>query len=115
MSAGIYNLEIEQGATFERLITLNTSTSGSPLNLTEYTGKAQIRRGYGSSEVTVEFTVTFLEPRSNGQLRISLTSTQTSALSPLYSYVYDLEITKSGVVTRVLQGTIIVSPEVTKS
>ena len=52
---------------------------------------------------------------TNGQLQISLTAAQTAAISP-GKYFYDVEIFTSGdaVVTRLIQGSVVVTPEVTR-
>ena len=119
--AGNYNITIEQGATFELVITVKQS-NGSPMDLTGYTGSSQIRKTPLSATVVKAFTVTFLDPRTDGKVKLSLTDAETSALSagetPASSqsqYVYDFEITSAaGKVTRLLAGKVTVSAEVTR-
>jgi hypothetical protein len=51
---------------------------------------------------------------ATGLINITITATQTTALLPDL-YVYDLEITSgAGVVTRLIEGSAIVSAEVTR-
>ena len=77
--ASISNIFIDQGATFSTTLTINDST-GSALNLTSYTAIAQIRKS-PSSSTSVSFTTAFVSAdRSTGQITISLTDTQTTAL-----------------------------------
>ena len=111
MSAGIYNFTLNQGATFSRQMTVKENNS--PLNLTGHTAAMQLRSTYDSSTVALSMTAAVINA-TQGILSISATSTATAALEEGI-YVYDLEITTSaGVVTRLLQGQVTVSPEVTR-
>jgi hypothetical protein len=111
MSAGIYNFTLNQGATFSRQMTVKENNS--PLNLTGHTAAMQLRSTYDSSTVALSMTAAVINA-AQGILSISATSTATAALEEGI-YVYDLEITTSaGVVTRLLQGQVTVSPEVTR-
>ena len=76
--ASISNIFIDQGATFTTTLTINDA-NGSALDLTGYTAIAQIRKS-PSSSTSVSFTATFVSPRTTGQITISLTDTQTTAL-----------------------------------
>ena len=103
------NLVIDQGATFTTTITI-TDDDGEVIDLTGYTGAAQIRKHYTSS-TAVAFTVVVNE--SEGEVTLSLTANQTANISSS-RYVYDCELKKSGTVSRVLEGLITVSPQVTR-
>ena len=111
MSAGIYNFTLNQGATFTRQLTVKENNS--PLNLTKHTAAMQLRSTYDSATVALSMTAAVINA-TQGILSISATATATAALEEGI-YVYDLEITTSaGVVTRLLQGQVTVSPEVTR-
>ena len=111
MSAGIYNFTLNQGATFNKQMTVKENNS--PLNLTGYTAAMQLRSTYDSSTVALSMTAAVVNA-TQGVLSISATATATAALEEGI-YVYDLEIsTSAGVVTRLLQGQVTVSPEVTR-
>ena len=111
MSAGIYNFTLNQGATFTRQMTVKENNS--PLNLTGHTAAMQLRSTYDSATVALSMTAAVINA-TQGILSISATATATAALEEGI-YVYDLEITTSaGVVTRLLQGQVTVSPEVTR-
>ena len=104
------NLIIDQGATFSTSINL-TDTDDVPVDLTNYTGAAQIRKHYTSSTYT-PFVVTLTG--NTGVVILSLSANATANLSP-GRYVYDCEITgNTGYVSRVLEGLITVSPQVTR-
>ena len=110
--ASITNIFIDQGATFSETITVK-DTSGNALNLTGFTAIAQIRKSPSSSTAT-SFTVAFVSPRSSGQITISLTDTQTTALEA-GRYNYDVLITSgTSVKTRVVEGIATVNPAVSR-
>ena len=111
MSAGTYNFTIEQGTTFSRVLTLQEN--GSAMNLTGYSVASQMRSTHDSSTVVATFSGSVTNA-SSGQITLSLTNSQTSAIDEAI-YVYDVEITSgAGAVTRILQGNVTVSPEVTR-
>ena len=110
--ASISNIFIDQGATFSKTITVK-DTSGNALNLTGFTAIAQIRKSPSSSTSTA-FTVAFVSPRTTGQITISLTDTQTTALEA-GRYNYDVLITSgTNVKTRVVEGIATVNPSVSR-
>jgi hypothetical protein len=112
--ATVKNLVIDQGTTFSLTITV-ADVNSNEINLTGYTLRAQLRKSYGATSFT-SFTVASPAP-ATGELIISLTDTQTSALKA-GRYVYDVEIVapvgEGSTVTRVLEGIITVTPEVTR-
>lgn len=107
----IANIFIDQGTDFSITVDV-TDTSGGALNMSGYSAAAQIRKTYGSSTVSSSFTTSIAE--STGQVTLSLTDTQTTALES-GRYVYDLNVTSSGgQTTRVVEGQAIVTPGVTR-
>ena len=104
------NLVIDQGCTFEKVITAQNTTSG---NVTISTGTcaAKMRQSYYSSNNIT--TITTAVAGSN--VTISLTATQTAAVSP-GNYVYDVEYTQSDTTTieRLAEGIITLGAEATK-
>jgi hypothetical protein len=107
----IANLFIDQGTDFEIVVDVSDAT-GETLNLTGYTSAGQIRKTYGSS-TKVDFTTGHGTP-ADGKVTMSLTDTQTAALTA-GRYVYDMNITSSGgKITRVVEGQAIITPGVTR-
>jgi hypothetical protein len=105
------NLVVEQGATFSQNIVVSDAYK-TPLDLTDYEYRGQLRKSYGSKTYTA-FTITSEDP-TTGELVLFLTATQTTALRE-GRYVYDIEIEdEDGIVTRVLEGIITVTPNVTR-
>lgn len=103
------NLVVDQGSTFTTTITL-TDDDGTILNLTGYTGAGQIRKWYTSTNA-VSFSVAIAPTSGEVTLQLSATTTANMAAG---RYVYDVELTTGSTVSRVLEGLITVTPEVTK-
>jgi len=104
------NIVIDQGTDFSTSISL-TNSDGSQLDLTGIVAASQIRKSYTSSNA-----VSFVTALANntGTLTLSLNNSVTSTLSS-GRYVYDVELTdSSNVVTRILEGIVTVTPEVTR-
>lgn len=117
MSAAIYNIIIDQGADWKVNLVYKDST-GAPIDLTGYTAKLQLRTTYdaASASLTLSTGSGITITPSTGNIAIHATATQTGADGSLVAgeYVYDLEITLAGEVTRVIQGRAIVRPQVTR-
>lgn len=109
--ATVSNLAVDQGSNLSVTITVTDST-GSARNLSNFTGRAQLRRSYYSVS-NVAFTVEINNP-SEGEIIMSLSADQTANLR-YGRYVYDLELVENNTdVERVIEGTVTVYPEVTR-
>ena len=109
--ASISNIFIDQGATFTTTVTV-TDSNGDAVNLSGYSVAAQIRKTFLSSSATA-FTAS-ISNASSGEITISLTDTQTTALEA-GRFVYDVLITASGgTKTRVVEGQVTGNPSVTR-
>lgn len=114
MTAGTYNVTIEQGATFSLRITYEDS-SGAAVDLTAYTARMSVRRGPTSAEVvslTTENSRIALGG-TEGTVTLSMTAAETAAL-PAGEYVYDLELVSGGSVTRLLEGRCTIKAGITR-
>ena len=116
MTAGIYNFTIDQGAQYNTTIVYEDS-NGNPIDLTGYTASMQLREQAVSPNPAA---LTLTSPSGGivitpltGTLAITMTTAQTNDLSARF-YVYDLELTVGGVVSRLIQGQITVSAQVTQ-
>lgn len=104
------NITIDQGADFSTNILLRDE-SGNLLDLNGYSGAAQMRRTH-TSLTAIDFTVAILVPTS--EIVLSLTNQQTANITP-GRYVYDVELTtNSNTITRIVEGIVTVTPEVTR-
>jgi hypothetical protein len=127
MAAGRYSFVIEQGATLDFEIEY-TDSNGDPVDLTDYEGRMQIKNAQGgTSYITLSSSLNNdgtglnfsgsknLVPPSSGTIGIFI-SAHSSSLLDFKDAVYDLEIvsgSKYPVVTRVLEGKIRLSKEIT--
>ena len=104
------NIVIDQGTDFATTVSL-TNAEGAQLDITGMSAASQIRKTYYSSNSTA-FTTALAN--NNGTLTLSLNNSVTSSLSA-GRYVYDVELTDaSSVKSRILEGMVTVTPEVTK-
>ena len=111
MAAGTYNFILEQGATFNRILTVKENNSA--MNLTNYTVASKMRSTHDSGTVVGTFTCTISDATA-GEITMQMTNSTTAAIEEGI-YVYDLEITNSaGTVTRLMEGNITVNHEVTR-
>ena len=104
---------IEQGTTWTVQITVKDADS-TAINITDYTCDSQMRSSY-ETDTSYDITCTIAEPDStSGILSLNLTDTQSSAINK-GRYYYDVELTDdSANKTRLIEGKITVTPEVTK-
>lgn len=110
MSAGIYNIIIEQHADFER--TFQIKENSVVLDITSYTFAASVRERSQSS-TSVDMTGAIVDA-SDGKFKLSLTDTQTAGMKA-GDYEYDCVMTDAGgKKTRLLQGIATVSAGITR-
>lgn len=116
MAAGNYDLYMEQGATFSLVITWKDN-SNSPIDLTSYTARMQVRRTKQSSTVIVEASTTdgrITLGGALGTITVVIPATVTDDIEAGCG-VYDLEVESAdGVVTRLIEGAVEFSKEVTR-
>ena len=109
-----YNLIVNQGETFQRTFTYKAG--GNLVDLSTHSGRMQIRNTYDSPSPLVDLTsgAGDITLSATGKIVITIASSVTTALTAPDTGVYDLEIiTSGGVVTRLVQGTVSITPEVT--
>jgi hypothetical protein len=116
MPAGAYNFTCEQGAHFERTVTV-TLPDGTAMNLSGYTARMHVRKDVNAATTLVELTTEngriAITP-ATGLLTLTLTSSVTAGIAK--SGVYDLEIVETATerVTRVIEGQFILKQNVTR-
>ena len=104
------NLFIDQGATYETVLTL-TDEDGNILDLNNSSAASQIRKSYSSS-LTAEFTTSINVEA--GEIKLVLTANQTGNIVA-GRYVYDVELTDAdNKINRIVEGIVTVSPQVTR-
>jgi hypothetical protein len=131
-SASTYNLLIEQGATFRRV--LQFKRDSVLVNPSGWTVRSQIRASYADSAPLAVFDIT----KTSTDVTLLLSATQTALLVPNYyrnrdaykvmqgfphadpstipasAYVWDLEVDESDGTYRRLEGGVLVTPEVSR-
>ena len=126
MSAGKYSFVLEQGSTFDIEIQYKDTTGGA-VDLSGYSGKMQIRPTIASETVYLTLSSSLngdgtglnfsgsngSTPPTSGSVGIFISATSSSALD-FTEAVYDLEITSGSIVTRILEGKVKLSKEVTR-
>ena len=117
MSAGIWNTVLDQGSVWSLQLTCE-DPNGTPINLSGLTAEMQIRSLPEDSTVALTLSTAngdIVIQGAQGIITITATSTETEPISP-GPYYYDLELTNpvTNLVTRVVQGQIVVSAEVTR-
>lgn len=114
MPAAKKNLIIEQGTDFSFTVTLKDPVTKLPIDLTGYSFAAQIREEYASAAPTASLVITNSAP-TTGVITLSMTNANTSLLPAQKTLYYDLEGTNtSNQKFRILEGSVYISPEVTK-
>ena len=127
MSAGIYNFTIEQGTTVDFEIQY-TDVNDLPINLAGYSGRMQIKSGFANDRPTTYASLSSsrypdatglnfsgssgTKPVASGSIGIYISAVSSSA----YTFAkakYDLELVSGSTVTRILEGVITLSKEVT--
>jgi hypothetical protein len=113
------NLLVQQGTTYSARIAVKDS-SDTAINLSGYTTRGTARHSYGSTGVLVDLAPAVVsgspanwDSLASGLVDIDLSASTTATL-PVAQGVYDVEMyNDAGTVTRILQGKVLISPEVT--
>lgn len=112
------NITVIQGATLDLLVTWKAGDPALAVDLTGCTARMQIRDKVTSAEVLVSLTTEnggIELGGTAGTVRRLMTAAATAALD-WQTGVYDLEIQfADGTVRRLLSGSVVVSPEVTRA
>ena len=115
--AVVYNTTIDQGADWFFNITY-ADPNGDPINITDYTAACQLRSFPNAPTSVLTLTtgdgITIVG--ASGEVNLHATAEQTTVIDE-GTYYYDVEITAPiyGTVTRLVQGQIVVSAEVTRT
>lgn len=109
--AAYSEITIEQGATFSTTVNVADAYDNA-INLSGYTASSMMRKSYYSNTAYIfDAVITGVD---NGEITLSMSSANTSTLSP-GRYVYDLIIDDGvGTITRVVEGIATVLPAVTR-
>ena len=120
MSAGKYTMTIEQGATFQ-LQFQYTDAAGTPIDITDYSGRLQIRpdyadyttQSYAYVSSSIDADGTGLTIGSSGSIGLYISAAVTEGFD-FDEGLYDLELQSGSYVTRLLEGAVKIRREVTR-
>lgn len=108
-------LIVDQGADFSRDLTLTDDFNNANINVVGYVVCCNARKSYSSFSPNTTPDIVFitsLVDAKNGAIRISQTAANTASYYPR-RYWYDvLTIAPSGLRSRVLEGTLTITPSV---
>jgi hypothetical protein len=112
-----YDICIPKGATYDQAFTWK-DINGSIFDLSLFTAAMQIRVSAGAPDPpTISLTTSnsgIILAATDPNISLFISAANTAAI-PIASGVYDLEITDTdGIVTRLLEGKVKFSPEVTR-
>ena len=111
--AAYTELIMDQGTTFRNVLNLADDITNAPINVYGYTVTSQMRRSYYSVNATANIVCTVTNP-SNGEITMSMTAANTNLIKS-GRYLFDVEtIDRDGIVSRVLEGIITVTPQITR-
>lgn len=114
MTPGKYNMICPQGSTLEQQLIYKIDDV--VVDLTGYSARMQVREKHTSksSVLSIDTSAGGLAVNDQGAIDISISASTTANLVAK-DYVYDLEIVSSGgIVTRLIEGKFMVTPEVTR-
>lgn len=117
MAAGKLDLMIEKGATFNKHLEYKDNTK-TPIDLTGYTARMQVRKSAQSSTIIVELTTEnsriTITPLT-GEIDLFISGADTTAITERGNAVYDLELVEAGgEPLKLVRGTVSFIEEVTK-
>jgi len=110
-----YDISTEQGSSLSRVVTYSDANS-SPINLTGYTARMQVRPRASSGYAYLTLTSPsggLTLGGTTGTITILVDGSVTSAI-PAGDYVYDLEVVNGAYVDKVMGGDFTLSAEVTR-
>ena len=117
MADNHYDVLCRQGETLSRILRLRMADKVTPIDLTGYTAKLQVRRAHAHATVLLEASTTdgrIVIAGPQGNISLTVPKEVTAAL-PAMTLEYDLFITSAaGVATRLLDGKFVVSASVTR-
>ena len=115
MTPGKYNIVCPQGSTFDQVLTY--SVDDEPVNLTGYSARMKVKEKYTSATAELDLTTVngaIVLGGASGTITINVDAATTANLVAK-EYIYDLElVSSSNIVTRLIEGKFIVTPEVTR-
>jgi hypothetical protein len=111
MAAAKHNIVVDQGSDYNLKLTLKQNDVNMT-NLVGYTVRSQVRTTKTASTVAATFTGSVIDD-TKGIFMITLPAATTATMVP-GNYYYDVEIYKGAYVTRLVEGKLTLTAEVTR-
>lgn len=112
------DLIIQQGATFslEEHITDVAHHAGYTARMKARGQHASTTTMFAIDSVTNPTEIAFVAHGAHGDIAVTLSATKTAGFAAPWTGVYDIELqeTATGIVLRILEGTVYITPEVTR-
>lgn len=111
--AARYDITIEQGATFTFDVQVNDT------DITGYSARMQGRANHAATSTVFSLTtggggLVISHQGNHSHITVTISAATTASYTAPQSGVYDLEYESGGVVTRILEGSFYITPEVTR-
>lgn len=104
---------IDQGTTFTHNVNVIDAVTNDYINIAGYSVSSQFRASYDSANATGTFICNVIDA-ANGGYNMTMTAANTSNIDS-GQYVFDVKATSpANVVSRILEGIVIVTPQVTR-
>ena len=111
--AAYVELFIDQGCDFRNIIYLSDDISNQAINISGYSVRSQMRRSYYSANASANITC-IISSAGNGEITMTMTAAQTANIKA-GRYLFDVEtVAGDGSISRILEGIITVTPEITR-
>lgn len=111
--AAYTELYIDQGTTFNNVIYLTNDITNDTVNLVSTSVTSQMRRSYYASAPSGNITCTITDA-PNGEITMTMSASNTANLKT-GKHLFDVNLVyASGEKTRILEGMIVVTPQVTR-
>lgn len=108
-NTNVVNIELNQNANFEVWLNVFDQTANTYLDLTNYYANSAYTTAFGTTD-PANLTVIHSDVVNAvaGEIKLSLSASETSAIDPFMKYFYDVSITNANTAykTRIIQGTI---------
>lgn len=116
--AGRYDLLIDQGSTFTRTF-IYKDQNGDVIDITGRTPRMMIRDTHNAAgaplfDSDLEAGSLTIPNGTDGKIELVMTDEITQALPAPVDAAYDIELDEAGAITRILEGAVITSPNVTR-
>jgi hypothetical protein len=111
--AAYVELYMDQGSTFNNTLNITDDLTNASVNISGYVVRSQMRRSYYSANASAIINCTITDA-AQGEIVLNLPAANTANIKA-GRYLFDVETVDTfGTTSRILEGTITVTPEITR-